>query len=208
MTAHAADGSGGPRSVTVDSRSIWSDAATSFTAWRDDDDAAALERLVRRLTPCLWHIVRAYGLSRPQAEDVVQTTWLALMHKAATINDPQAVGKWISTVARREAWRVSSDARRETELEPATAEAHTGAVPDTAAQVVLQDAERRLWEHVGELPERCRRLLRVIAFDDRPDYASLSTQLGLPVGAIGPTRGRCLAKLRHRLDADPRWSDR
>ena len=63
-----------------------------------------------------------------------------------------------------------------------------------------------LWRHVGQLSERCRRLLRVIAFDDRPDYAALTVQLGMPVGGIGPTRRRCLDKLRARLAADPEWS--
>ena len=57
----------------------------------------------------------------------------------------------------------------------------------------------------SELPERCRRLLRVIAFADRPDYAAVAEALGMPVGSIGPTRGRCLAKLRAQLAADPAW---
>jgi hypothetical protein len=45
----------------------------------------------------------------------------------------------------------------------------------------------------------------VIAFAERPDYAALSEALGMPVGSIGPTRGRCLAKLRSLLTADPEW---
>ena len=59
--------------------------------------------------------------------------------------------------------------------------------------------------HIAALPERCRALLRVIAFADRPDYAELSKALGMPQGSIGPTRGRCLAKLRLALAADPAW---
>ena len=67
------------------------------------------------------------------------------------------------------------------------------------------DRQRRLWEHVQGLPERCRELMRVIAFADRPDYALIAESLGMPVGSIGPTRGRCLAKLRQLLASDPQW---
>ena len=71
----------------------------------------------------------------------------------------------------------------------------------------LDERQRRLWEHVKALPERCRQLLSVIAFADRPDYARLAEALGMPVGSIGPTRGRCLAKLRDVLTGDPRWGE-
>jgi DNA-directed RNA polymerase specialized sigma24 family protein len=72
--------------------------------------------------------------------------------------------------------------------------------------VVLRgNSEKLLWSHVAQLPERCRALLRVIAFADRPDYPELARSLGMPIGSIGPTRGRCLAKLRASLSADARW---
>jgi DNA-directed RNA polymerase specialized sigma24 family protein len=73
------------------------------------------------------------------------------------------------------------------------------------SHVVRESGNATLWQHIGELPERCRELLRVIAFADRPDYAAIAQSLGMPVGSIGPTRGRCLAKLRAQLDADPQW---
>jgi hypothetical protein len=59
---------------------------------------------------------------------------------------------------------------------------------------------------VTRLSDRCQRLLRVIAFHDRPDYSKLSTELSMPVGSIGPTRSRCLKKLRESLGTDPAWS--
>ena len=64
-----------------------------------------------------------------------------------------------------------------------------------------------LWKHVKALPPRCQSLLRVIAFAERPDYGAVALALGMPVGSIGPTRGRCLAKLRLLLDNDPHWGD-
>jgi DNA-directed RNA polymerase specialized sigma24 family protein len=65
------------------------------------------------------------------------------------------------------------------------------------------DESRRLWSAVETLNERCQRLLRVVAFEDRPDYARLAQDLSMPIGSIGPTRNRCLAKLRALLDAPP-----
>jgi DNA-directed RNA polymerase specialized sigma24 family protein len=65
--------------------------------------------------------------------------------------------------------------------------------------VLADDDSERLWQRVQELSPRCQRLLRIIAFDDRPDYAGIADELGMPIGSIGPTRGRCLAKLKALL---------
>ncbi|WP_327000080.1 sigma-70 family RNA polymerase sigma factor [Dactylosporangium sp. NBC_01737] len=187
---------------------IWDAVAQAFAEWRDDGDNDALNRLVRLLTPVLWQIVRAYGVSRPEAEDIVQSTWLALMGKADTVREPHAVGRWITTVARREAWRVSRRGRREWPADLSAVDDGIDPAPDPAVEVVGHSSVAQLWRHVAQLPERCRRLLRVIAFAERPDYATLSAEMDMPVGAIGPTRGRCLEKLRRSLDGDPEWSDR
>ncbi len=60
-----------------------------------------------------------------------------------------------------------------------------------------------LWPAIGQLSARCQELLRIVAFAPRPDYAAVAAALGMPVGSIGPTRGRCLAKLRALLASDP-----
>jgi RNA polymerase sigma factor (sigma-70 family) len=187
-------------------------AARAFTEFRAGD-RAALDELVGLLTPLLWHTVRAQGIDPVAAEDVVQTIWMRLLHSGDSIRDPQTVVKWLLTAARREAWRVSRRARSEVVRTAAlfgqdsdelvALPVHRDELPD---EVVLRDdRQRRLWEHVGELPDRCRELMRVIAFADRPDYALIAESLGMPVGSIGPTRGRCLAKLRQVLASDPQW---
>jgi RNA polymerase sigma factor (sigma-70 family) len=179
-------------------------AATLFSAFRGGDDTRMGE-LVALLTPILWHTVRAQRLDRESAEDVLQTTWLALVRNAESITDPQAVLQWLIVSARREAWRV---VKREDRVEPREFEADELVSParDLPEELVLRsDGEGRLWQHIAELPERCRALLRVIAFADRPDYAAVAKSLGMPVGSIGPTRGRCLAKLRLQLANDPGW---
>jgi RNA polymerase sigma factor (sigma-70 family) len=183
---------------------LWDTAARDFAAWRAGD-ASALEHLVRLLTPVLWHLARSYGLDREAAEDVVQTTWLALVRRADTLRDPQAVWRWATVTARREAWRISRAGNRETAAETGTLESAAPPVPGPEGVVLADSCARALWRQVARLTERCRRLLRVIAFDERPDYAALSAELGMPVGSIGPTRGRCLEKLRGLLADDPEW---
>ena len=181
-------------------------AGAAFAAYQGGD-RERMGELVDLVTPLLWHTVRAQRVGPEAAEDVVQTTWLRLVHHAEAIQDPQAVLAWLIVTAKRESWRVVKDSRRATPLPededgpPLPDLVATG--PETAALARLEGTV--LWTHVESLPERCRSLLRVIAFSDRPDYATVATALGMPVGSIGPTRGRCLAKLRLLLDHDPHW---
>ena len=63
-----------------------------------------------------------------------------------------------------------------------------------------RDGDERLWGAVERLPERCQALLRIVAFEHRPDYTTIAADLGMPVGSIGPTRGRCLQKLRTMIE--------
>jgi len=176
----------------------WRDAAEAFRRWRDGD-AHALDELVRLMSPVLWHVVRATGLDRDAAEDVVQTTWLTLVRSSGSVNDPQAVGRWLCTTARRQAWRQSRTSGRVRATDDEALDARLPSQESPEHDVVLDDERARLWEALGRLPERCQKLLRIVATEPRPDYASISDDLQMPVGSIGPTRGRCLDKLRAEL---------
>lgn len=183
-----------------DGRARWERAADLFGAWREGD-GRAMDELVRLMTPVLWHVVRAYGLERTLAEDVVQTTWLQLVRGHGSIADPRAVSAWLTTTARREAWKVGKAHGR---VDTTDIDDLDTLLPEQASaeeHATLGDENRRLWLAVRRLAERCQRLLRVIAFEDRPDYARLASELSMPIGSIGPTRSRCLAKLRELLDA-------
>lgn len=179
-------------------------AATLFRAYRDGDESRMAE-LVGLLTPILWHTARAQRLDRETAEDVVQSAWLSLVRSSAAIADPQAVLGWLITTVRRESWRV---AKRDGRVEPTEFFDDDVVAPPAdlpEERVLADDSASRLWQHMARLPQRCQELLRVIAFADRPDYAAVAKALGMPVGSIGPTRGRCLAKLRAQLTEDPTW---
>ncbi|WP_277208500.1 RNA polymerase sigma factor [Isoptericola croceus] len=163
----------------------------------------AMSEFVREATPLLWRTVRAQGVAREVADDVVQQTWTALVGHAETISEPKATLKWLLVTARRAAWEAvrkgRADEVRRTELPDDDADA-SGMLPDPSpgpeAEVLQDERDRLLWGALRELPDRCQELLRLVSLADRPDYRSISAAIGMPIGSIGATRGRCLAKLR------------
>jgi RNA polymerase sigma factor (sigma-70 family) len=193
---------GGPDAdlASDDGAARWMRAAAFFGAWRDGD-SRAMDDLVRLMSPVLWHVVRAYGLERTLAEDVVQTTWLRLVRAHRTIADPKAVSAWLTTTARREAWKAGKAQGRVDTAEPDDLDVLLPEQQSAEERATASDDIRRLWAAVRSLNERCQRLLRVVAFDDRPDYSAIAADLSMPIGSIGPTRQRCLAKLRTALQA-------
>jgi RNA polymerase sigma factor (sigma-70 family) len=174
---------------------VWGQAASAFERWTAGD-AVALDELVRVMTPVLWHVVRGYRLSNEVAEDVVQTTWLALVRSRDAIQEATAVGGWLTTTARREAWRVAKATGRGIPVEDDELARRLPDEESPESEVVRRDGDERLWDAVEKLSERCQALLRIVAFEHRPDYTTIAANLGMPVGSIGPTRGRCLSKLR------------
>lgn len=194
-----APGGAGLDPAPDDGAARWKRAAELFDAWRDGD-SRAMDDLVRLMTPVLWHVVRAYGLDRTLAEDVIQTTWLQLVRGHRSISDPKAVSAWLTTTARREAWRAGKAHNRVDATESDALDALLPAQQSAEHHATVGDENRRLWAAVHRLADRCQRLLRVIAFEERPDYARLAADLAMPIGSIGPTRQRCLAKLRDLLD--------
>jgi RNA polymerase sigma factor (sigma-70 family) len=171
-----------------------------------DGDRNALDDIVRELNPLLWHVARSLGLGVEEAADVVQTTWLELLRGMHEIRAPQALTAWLVTTARREAWQTRTRLRKRADLDTDMLESTADQRADVVEQVATAERQRVLWRHVQRLSERCRALLRIVAFVDRPDYTAVAEAMQMPRGSIGPTRGRCLAKLREMLLADPAWS--
>lgn len=172
----------------------WQRTAELFGRWRDGD-LDALDELVRSTTPRLWQLVRTYGLEPHTAEDVVQTTWMALVQHRDSIDRPTSIHAWLTTTTRREAWHTARSADRTVVTDVALLGSQRfsdGA--EQEAQAVWE--HQRLWEAVSRLPHPCPRLLRAVAFEDRPGYRRIARELDMPVGSLGPTRGRCLDKLR------------
>ena len=189
-----------PRSVTAPTGRPDRNAriADLVNAAREGDDDA-LGRIVTELSPLLWHVARAAGLSSGDAEDVLQTVWVRLLSHLDGIRTSAALTSWLVVTTRREAWRVRAEGRRQLPID----EEWLGTLPDpgpgSEEQVITNDQRRALWVTIGQLSRRCQELLRIIAFVPRPDYQAVAAELGMPVGSVGPTRGRCLAKLRALL---------
>lgn len=171
-----------------------------------DGDTVALGEIVRELNPLLWHVARGAGLTAEESADVVQISWLELLRRLHEIRSPQALTSWLVTATRREAWRMRKLTRRQASDGAAQLESVADPDPGPGERLLTDERDRVLWRHVQRLPGRCRELLRIVAQVARPDYATVAEALGMPVGSIGPTRGRCLAKLRELLQADPGWS--
>ena len=166
-------------------------------------DSGGLDQIVRELTPLLWHVARSQGVDRAEVADVVQHSWLELVSRLDGIRSPAALTAWLVTTTKREAWRLNR--RRQTPVDPTTILEVDAELPDPASGLIADERDQVLWRAFEQLSERCRSLLRVVAMVERPDYASVSEAMGMPHGSIGPTRGRCLAKLRTLLLADPAW---
>jgi RNA polymerase sigma factor (sigma-70 family) len=157
------------------------------TAWRD---------LIARFDPMLRGIVRGYRLDEADVADVVQTTWIRAYRNLDRLNDPGAIGGWLAVTARREALRALQRGVREfpaEEPQPADETAET----DTPETRTL-DRERRaaVRAAVGRLPGRQRLLMTTMLRRPSASYDELSTELGMPMGSIGPTRERALSRLR------------
>lgn len=167
-------------------------------------DRQRLSELVDLVTPVLWHAARAQGASASTCEDAIQTALLQLVDHAESIKEPAAVLGWLVVVVKREVWRLVRGERREIGVEEVP-EAPAQQL-DPESQSILSERQRLLWQHISSLTPRCQELLRVIAFADKPDYAAIAASLGMPIGSIGPTRGRCLNKLRVSLGSDPGWA--
>jgi RNA polymerase sigma factor (sigma-70 family) len=166
----------------------------------------ALGQIVNELSPLLWQVARSAGLSQGDAEDVLQTVWMRLITHLDGIHDAGALTGWLVTTTKREAWRVRAAGRKQLPVDQDVFADLPDKGPGSEEQVILEDQRRELWAAIGMLSRRCQELLRIMAFAPRPDYATVAAALGMRVGSIGPTRGRCLAKLRALLADGPEGS--
>jgi RNA polymerase sigma factor (sigma-70 family) len=149
----------------------------------------------------MWAVARAFGLSAADAADAVQAAWLRLVERLDRIRDPARIGAWLVTTTRNEALLLCRKGRAVTPThtppEPERADAD-----DPALAVLSADEARRLWQAVDALDEPCRSLLRLLVTAPESGYARIAARLGMPIGSVGPMRGRCLNRLRKLVEAD------
>ena len=168
-------------------------------------DAAAWERLVTRYQRAIYSIPRRAGLDEDAAADVFQHAFAMLLEHLARIEHPARVGSWLMITARRETWRLA----RQTNPSRVRRDDEGGALADTLPDgdplpdetLVQLEEQHRVRLALATLDERCRRMLTLLFYrDDPPSYAEIAAMFGTSEGSIGPTRARCLEKLRRELE--------
>jgi RNA polymerase sigma factor (sigma-70 family) len=160
-------------------------------------DESSWQQLVDRYSSLLWAVVRAHRLTGGDAADVVQTSWLRLIEHLPQIRNPDCIGAWLATTARRECLR---SLRRSARCEPVEEIDVVEEEPsDVDAGLLCGERDAALWRAFKRLPERDQALLRLLTADPAPSYDEVAAALDMPVGSIGPTRGRALARLRREL---------
>lgn len=169
-------------------------------------EASAWEALVRRFSGLVWSVARAHGLPQVDAEDVFQVTWLRLAQHIGRIKEPDRLAGWLAATARNEALRISRLASRVTPtadleplLPPITTETPEHAALHAESRADAQRRSRHLWHAFEELSARCRELLRTMMATPPLSYAEIASLFDMPIGSIGPTRARCLGRLRELM---------
>ena len=164
-------------------------------------EARSWRELVQRYRRLVFGIPRALGLQPADAEEVFQHTFTELVRALPRLRDPERLPGWLATTAHRESIRVRRGDRRRSKLvEAIVNEGLFHQAPPGADAAIERLYEReRLMEALEQLGDPCRRLL-LARFSDPPQpYESLAAELGIAIGSLGPTRGRCLARLRAQL---------
>jgi len=167
-------------------------------------EARAWGLIVERHQGLMWWTARQFRLGTDDAADAVQLTWLRCLEHLHQLTDETALGSWLVTICRRECFRLLT--RRGSEVllgdwdDDQAADWFTAPAPDPCDVATRSDERDRLREAIDELPARPRSVLLALLTHEGEGYAQIAEDLGVPVGSLGPTRNRALARLR----SDPR----
>ncbi len=165
-------------------------------------DIWAWNRLVDQYSRLIWSITTSFKLGESDAADVVQTTWMRLIEHIDRIEQPTRVGSWLASTARNECLRhVAARKRIVLVQEDGEFDAADERGPEVDEALLASERAQNVRQAMSHLPLQWQRLMEMLMADPPVSYAEISDQLGVPIGSIGPTRGRCLAKLRVLLDA-------
>lgn len=161
-------------------------------------EGAAWNALVDRFSHMVWLVARGFRLNDASARDVSQTVWLRLIENIDSIKDPERLPGWLATTTRREALRVLKARERDipTEFEYDVEDTTNPSLDE----MLIDDEETRFVVRAfNTLDETCQQLLRLMTVVPALDYEEMSEITGRPIGSLGPTRARCLEKLKAAL---------
>ncbi|TAK27593.1 MAG: sigma-70 family RNA polymerase sigma factor [Chloroflexota bacterium] len=167
-------------------------------------DHSAWEALITRYSRLIYSIPFKYGLSQEDAGDVFQSVCLILLEKLGSLRDHSRLSAWLITTTTRECWSLSQKRARQRERTAREQEPAELDMPDSSPPpddvALLLERQQLIREGVLRLPPRCQKLIWYLFYRKaETSYADITRQLGIPEGSIGPTRARCLDKLRRVL---------
>jgi RNA polymerase sigma factor (sigma-70 family) len=163
-----------------------------------EGDTEAWAELVERFAPLVWSVARAHRLREADAADVSQTIWLRLVEHLDRLTDPDRLAGWLVVTTRHECLRTLRWSQRVDLTAEPVVDVRTD---DVGRALEQQERAAALMTAVERLPSRCHLLVRLLLLDPPPAYDVISETLEMPVGSIGPTRARCLQRLREDLGA-------
>jgi RNA polymerase sigma factor (sigma-70 family) len=159
---------------------------------------AAWSTLVDRYQRLVYSVAMRCGLSEADADDVFQIVFTTLFRRLHALRDESRLASWLITTAQRESWRVAKRGSTTTDLDDAMPDPSE----DAAAIAEASDRDQRVRDGMSRLDERCRALLTALFLaPEERSYGEISSQLGIAIGSIGPTRARCFKKLETLLRA-------
>lgn len=179
-------------------------------------NAEAWDRLVGRYAGLVFAVPLRYGLTEQEAADVSQSVWLTVLEKLSTLRKPGSLASWITTVATRTTWETL---RRRSHPVGHPAPSSPGRTPPGSSDeevypweeqdpdplpedlVLSMERQALVREAVRSLPSNCRQLLTSLFLEEDISYQELARRLGIPQNSVGPTRARCLEKLRRALQS-------
>ncbi len=167
-----------------------------------DGDQHAWSVLVRRFERLVLRVARSTGLDEAEAHDAAQTTWLRLFENLSRVNDAAHLSGWLATTVHREAVRLRGRCvhwLRDEESWPADPPHRDTTLED----MIAAERDAAVRSLLARMPDRDRALMSLLAAEPPVSYVKIGAALGMPIGSIGPTRARCLRRLRAEAGTDP-----
>lgn len=165
-------------------------------------DTAAWNQIVERYAALVWSTCRRYGLNEADTDDVGGSVWLKLVESLDTLREPAALPGWLATTTQRACLKLLQTNQRQVPSDDLGSSDGEESPSDTS--LLIEDRRIALRSAFSDLSQRCQQLLSLLFTDPPTGYVTISANLKMPIGAIGPTRTRCLQRLR-RTSAMTAW---
>ena len=169
-----------------------------------EGDEKAWEEVIDNNKRLIYSIPLNFGLTTDDAADIFQQTFISLVQNLERLRPDSNLSAWLATVARRHALHHLRKRKRE-QLGTTEDFGESNQFLSTAGMdsTVQFEQMQMINDGLNQIGRRCRELLLALYFDSQqPSYGEIAERLNIPVGSIGPTRGRCLERLRQALSEE------